>query len=278
MGQTRFVSGPVTLSARAKLTLSLRITGVREDGYHLLDSEMVSLDLADTLEISGGEGLTVVDDLIGGGGIAQVPLGAQNIVSRALELTGRSAHVRIVKRIPPGAGLGGGSADAAAVLRWAGFTEPALASRLGADVPFCMVGGRARVTGIGENVEPLPYEDRSFLLLLPPLSVSTAEVYRRWDERRSASGAARPVPDPDLSAPPGFNDLEEAAVDVEPGLAEWRDRFREATGSRPRLAGSGAAWFVEISQDAPIQEPSSLRVGPQRAPIVVARAVPSEDR
>lgn len=266
-----------SLSAPAKLTLSLRVTGIREDGYHLLDSEMVSLDLADTIEIGEGDGLSVVDEVLGGRGVADVPLDAENIVSSALELLGRKAQVRIVKRIPPGAGLGGGSADAAAVLRWSGRTEPVLAARLGADVPFCVVGGRARVKGIGEVVEPLPHEDRRFLLLLPPLSVSTAAVYRRWDELRSVRHTRRAATPSALAT---SNDLEEAALLVEPALAAWRERFHEATEIRPRLAGSGAAWFVEIEGDAAVDAPlvgaEAFQMGGEVAPLVVVRTVPAE--
>ena len=142
------------LRAPAKLTMTLRVIGVRADGYHLIDAEMVTLDLADTLTIAdGGDGITV-----GGPYAAGVPTDDANLVVRALRLTGRRGGVHIDKQIPSGGGLGGGSADAAAVLRWAGHTDLAAASRLGADVPFCLVGGRARVTGIGEVVEPLDHE------------------------------------------------------------------------------------------------------------------------
>jgi 4-diphosphocytidyl-2-C-methyl-D-erythritol kinase len=145
---------------------------------------------------------------------------------------GRSAHVAVEKHIPTGAGLGGGSADAAAVLRWAGCRDRDVAASLGADVPFCLVGGRARVTGIGEIVEPLPFEARTYTLLTPPFGCSTPAVYRAWDELGGPAGEAG-------------NDLEPAALAVEPRLAEWRDRLGEATGQRPRLAGSGSTWFVE---------------------------------
>ena len=240
---------PALLLGRAKLTLSLRITGRRPDGYHLLDSEMVTLDLADHLEMSEGDGLEVVGEASGrgassgslassvssGSSAGTAPTGDDNLVRRALLVAGRSAFVRLRKRIPTGAGLGGGSADAAAVLRWAGLTDPEIAAKLGADVPFCLAGGRARVRGVGEVVEPLAFEEvsgRPFTLLIPPLHVSTADVYRAWD---------------DLGGPSGDNgnDLEPAALVVEPGLAEWRDRLSGATGERPRLAGSGATWFVE---------------------------------
>ena len=217
-------SPPVSVTAPAKLTVSLRITGVRDDGFHLLDAEMVTIDLADTLTFSDGDGLEIVG--------ADVPADATNLVARALVLVGRRAHVRVDKRIPPGAGLGGGSADAAAVLRWAGVDDLGRAATLGADVPFCVRGGRARVTGVGEILEPLPFEERTFTLVLPPFGCSTIDVYRAWDRLGGPSGT-------------GANDLELAALDVEPRLAAWRDRLADATGQRPDLAGSGSTWFVE---------------------------------
>ena len=226
------------VTAPAKLTLSLRVTGVQPDGYHLLDSEMVSIDLADTLYFSDGDGLEVVDAGAGAGGHGEVPADASNLVRKALSLVGRQAHVRLVKRIPAGAGLGGGSADAAAVLRWAGATGMAgieMAAQLGSDVPFCLAGGgRARVRGTGQILEPLPVDEVAnvtYTLLVPPFGVATAAVYQAWD----ALGG--PVSD-------NFNDLELAALQVEPRLASWRDRFADATGQRPVLAGSGSTWFV----------------------------------
>jgi 4-diphosphocytidyl-2-C-methyl-D-erythritol kinase len=221
---------PVSLVAPAKLTLDLRVTGVRDDGYHLIDAEMVTLDLADTLVVTPGDGLELVDATTGDGLTVEVT--DDNLVRRALLLAGCTAHVRLEKRIPAGAGLGGGSADAAAVLRWAGFSDLDAAARLGADVAFCLVGGRARVSGIGEVVEPLPFVERTLTLWTPPFGCSTPAVYRAWD---------------DLGGPRGdnCNDLEPAALVVEPGLAEWRDRFAEVAGQRPRLAGSGSSWFVD---------------------------------
>jgi len=213
------------------------VTGVRADGYHLLDVEMVSLDLADELTFSDGRGLDVVDarpgaDVSSIPAPAVVPAGDDNLVLRALRAVGRDAHVRLVKRIPAGGGLGGGSADAAAVLRWAGNDDVALAARLGADVPFCLRGGRARVSGIGDELDPLPYVERTFTLATPPFGCSTAAVYRAWDALGGPTAA-------------GPNDLEPAALRVEPGLARWRDRLGEATGQAPVLAGSGSTWYVE---------------------------------
>ena len=121
--------------APAKLTVSLRVTGVRADGYHLIDAEMVTLDYGDVLEIDEGDGLEVVGPCGAG-----VPTSDENLVRRALSLVGRRAAVRLDKQVPAGAGLGGGSADAAAVLRWAGCPDLSVAARLGADVAFCVVG------------------------------------------------------------------------------------------------------------------------------------------
>jgi 4-diphosphocytidyl-2-C-methyl-D-erythritol kinase len=215
------------LFASAKLTVSLRITGVRDDGYHLIDAEMVTLDFGDRLLISEGDGLEIV-----GPAAVGVPTDDTNLIRRALSLVGRTAHVRVEKRIPAGGGLGGGSSDAAAILRWAGVRDRRVAASLGADVPFCLVGGRARISGIGEVVEPLPFVDRTFTVVTPPLVVSTPAVYRAWDEQREQNAD-------------NGNDLESAALVVEPRLRDWRDRVERATGLRPTLAGSGSTWFVE---------------------------------
>jgi 4-diphosphocytidyl-2-C-methyl-D-erythritol kinase len=266
---------PVELSAPAKLTLSLRVTGVRPDGYHEIDAEMVALDLHDTLMVGPGTGLTVETQLPIGAGLGPVPSGPDNLVTKALAAVGRESRVGLIKRIPPGAGLGGGSSDAAAVLRWAGCTDLDLAARLGADVPFCVVGGRAKVRGIGESVVPLPYEERRFVLLLPPFGVNTAAVYRAWDElgRTERAGDGRA----------GTNDLEAPAVIVEPRLAAWRDRFAEVSGARPLLAGSGSTWFLEGTPEGLGTEGQAfLNVGAAKGALVAVRTVradysPSDD-
>jgi 4-diphosphocytidyl-2-C-methyl-D-erythritol kinase len=268
------VTGPTVaeLAAPAKLTLSLSVTGVRPDGYHLLESEMVTLDLADTLTVSAGDRLTVVSELPGGGdgGSPSIPTGPDNLVSRALEAVGRTASVRLTKRIPPGAGLGGGSADAAAILRWAGRTDPALAAGLGADVPFCIRGGRAMVRGIGEAVEELPFEPRSFVLALLPFGVDTAAVYRAWDQLADNGGAG-----PSGHRPAG-NDLEPAALMVEPRLGSWGRQLHEATGVRPQLAGSGSTWFVAGTPgELGIAGRRTLRLGDETAALVPVRTTPA---
>jgi 4-diphosphocytidyl-2-C-methyl-D-erythritol kinase len=251
------------LLAPAKLTVSLQVTGVRADGYHELMAEMVALDLADELELDpGGSGLIV--DLEPGVRADGLPGAGQNLVERALGACGRTAAVGLTKRIPLGGGLGGGSADAGAVLRWAGCTDPAVAVDLGADVPFCVVGGRARVEGVGEKVTPLPFEPRQYVLLLPPFGVDTAQVYRAWDE------------DPRYG---GLNALTAAALAVEPRLASWRDALGAWAGTDPVLAGSGSTWFVEAgasAQAGPGEDiPDVLRVGSETGRLVRARTVPA---
>jgi 4-diphosphocytidyl-2-C-methyl-D-erythritol kinase len=245
--------------APAKLTTRLRVVGRRADGFHLLEAEMVALDLVDELEFSAGDGLDVLDEIRwlrpgaeerGFVAVGSEPPGTEdmgigpllatdtrpNLVQLALQAVGRSAHVRLHKAIPPGAGLGGGSADAAAVLRWAGCADPEVAVGLGADVPFCLAGGRAIVGGIGEILEPLGYEKADVLLVIPRLAVSTPAVYAAWDALGGPSG--------DYG-----NDLEPAALVVEPRLAWWRNLVKDTVGERPRLAGSGGTWWIGGTPD-----------------------------
>ena len=108
----------------------------------------------------------------------------------------------------------------------------AATARLGADIPFCLIGGRALVTGIGEIVTPLPYEDKKVTLFLPPISAPTPVVYREWDAMGGPKGLNR-------------NDLEPAAVSAFPELGKWRDRVQTAIGSTLYLAGSGSTWFAD---------------------------------
>ncbi|MCY4458678.1 MAG: 4-(cytidine 5'-diphospho)-2-C-methyl-D-erythritol kinase [Acidimicrobiaceae bacterium] len=218
----------VVLHAPAKLTVSLSIDGVRDDGYHLINAEMVSLNLHDLIELTDGDAL----EIVGPQSVQGMVSLERNLVRRALALCSRSAAIRLHKHIPLGAGLGGGSADAAAVLRWAGYTDLTKAATIGADVAFCLQGGRARVSGIGEIVEPLPFVERSVTLLTPPVHCSTREVYAKWDRLGGPSSD-------------NGNDLEPAALAVAPELHRWRDQLGNASGQRPRLAGSGSTWWVD---------------------------------
>lgn len=235
------MTGPVTVVAPAKLTLTLRVTGVRADGYHLIDAEMVSLDIADELTFTPtapgrSPSLTLTGPYAEG-----IPTGPDNLVARAMKAlrrVRRPCDVTIDKRIPHGGGLGGGSADAAAVFRWAGVDDLDLAATVGADVPFCIRGGRARVRGIGEQLDPLPFVERTFTLATPDFGCDTAAVYRAWDELGGPTAT-------------GPNDLEPAALRVEPRLAACRDALGEESGEVPVLAGSGSTWFVPGEHPGP---------------------------
>jgi 4-diphosphocytidyl-2-C-methyl-D-erythritol kinase len=249
--------------APAKLTLSLAVTGIRPDGYHELRAEMVALSLADELTVTeGGRGLSVS----AGPGVRADAWGNEqdNLITRALAAVGRRAAVHVVKRIPPGGGLGGGSSDAAAILRWAGCTDVGTARSLGSDVPFSLVGGRAVVEGTGEVVTPLAFVPRGFLLLIPPFGVDTRRVYGAWDDGCRPGSPAR-----------GANALREAAQMVEPRLGPWRDALGELTGEEPELAGSGSTWFVEGGPtEAGTAELPWLQLGAARARLVRAHTVP----
>jgi 4-diphosphocytidyl-2-C-methyl-D-erythritol kinase len=232
----------ILIDAPAKLTLSLRVTGVREDGFHLIDAEMVTLDLVDKVRITPNEEGLNFDGPFSSG----ISTDSDNLVHRALALAGRRARVDVEKNIPSGGGLGGGSADAAAILNWAGFTDLEAASRLGADIPFCMIGGRARVRGIGEVIDVLPPVHREITLVIPPFGVSTPAVYRAWDNLAKAGS----------NTADSLNDLQQAALVVEPRLLEWQDKIAQACGQAPVLAGSGTTWwldgaFLELAKDLP---------------------------
>jgi 4-diphosphocytidyl-2-C-methyl-D-erythritol kinase len=219
--------------APAKLTWRLAVGERRPDGYHELEAEMVSLDLADELLITEpGEGIELIaepwaraDGLL---------LGDENLISRALELCGRQASVTLTKRVPLGGGLGGGSSDAAAVLRWAGLTDLQAAATLGGDVPFCLAGGRALVRGIGEQVEPLEHLARTVVLVLPPFGIDTGAAYRALDELR-LHGRGHDE----------RNDLTAAAASLSPQLGRFKAALGALTGATPVLAGSGSTLFVE---------------------------------
>lgn len=220
----------VTLVARAKLTWDLEITGRRENGYHELRSEMTTIAFSDVLNVDeGGDYLQVLSP-----SHRHVPIDETNLVARALRLVNRRAGVVIEKVIPVGGGLGGGSADAGAILRWAGAVSVEEALTLGGDVPFCQIGGRALVEGVGEVITPLPFVARDVTLFMPSFAVSTAQVYSAYDEL--VAGGWRPS---------GVNHLEVPAGVVSPQLHTTLQWLRAKYGARVRLAGSGSTMFID---------------------------------
>ena len=182
----------LNLLACAKLNLYLDITGRRDDGYHLLETVMQSISLADvvTVVVCPGDGITLTCSR------EDIPTDSRNTAYRAAELFMQSAEKRgcilidIEKHIPSGAGMGGGSADAAAVLRGLNmeFGNPLseqklldIAVQVGADVPFCLVGGTKLCRGIGEQMSDFPAAKGIFVVVKPDFSFSTAEAYRKYD-------------------------------------------------------------------------------------------------
>ena len=187
----------LSIEAPAKLNLTLAVNGRRPDGYHLIESVMQAIDLTDCVGLAPASGGTVVYCTSPG-----VPTDETNLAVRAVEALraalplGRQdpggLEIRIHKRIPVAAGLGGGSADAAAALIGAnalwglGLDQRELARigvRIGADVPFCLHGGTAIARGIGEEIEPVPVAPPLCgVVVNPGFPVSTADVYRVYDQ------------------------------------------------------------------------------------------------
>ncbi|HZP99223.1 MAG TPA: 4-(cytidine 5'-diphospho)-2-C-methyl-D-erythritol kinase [Reyranella sp.] len=248
----------VRLAAHAKVNLWLNVVGRRADGYHLLDSLVAFADLADTLEAVPAERLTLEIDGPQAAGLVQE---ADNLVLKAarelaaLARVPQQAALRLTKNIPMAAGLGGGSADAAAALRallrlWRlDLPEDRLfeiAGRIGADVPMCLAGRTALAGGIGEKLRPAPALPACGLLLVNPgIGLPTAEVFKaRRGPFSAPRDPERPWPDlpalvADLAA--RGNDLAEAAIGLRPVIGEVLAFLRKSQGVRhAAMTGSGA--------------------------------------
>ncbi len=260
------MTSPVlSLPARAKLNLVLRIVGRRADGYHLLETLFHALELHDDVQVAlAPAGITL--DVSADEHDLLVGAGPDNLVHRALAAVARhTGHrggfaARLHKRIPHGGGLGGGSSDAAAALRLGnallGNVLPpeslhSIAVALGADVPFFLRGCSQWGRGIGDELTPAIVAAHHFVLLVPPFACATADVYKTFaalwkSERPQDSLPLFPVPETtDAALRIGFhNDLQQAAEKVRPGLAALRRRAGEL-GQRPvHMTGSGSTLFV----------------------------------
>ena len=247
------------LVAPAKLTLSLRVLGVRVDGFHALDALTVSVDApSDALTIEPGP--PGVRLSVTGPASAGVPDDDNNLVThaaRAVLPEDVGLEIGLRKEIEPGSGLGGGSADAAAVLRFCadrfGLAPETLgeaAAAVGSDVPFCLQLHPAWMRGRGEVIDPVGMANPLHVLIaVPPFSISTPAVYRAWDELGGPhSRRAIPAPLPVAHLLDELaNDLEPAAERVEPTLAPFRDALEAAAGARALLAGSGSACWIPFA-------------------------------
>ncbi len=260
----------VTRTAAAKVNLDLLVTGRRADGYHELDSLTVFAGIADRVTAGPGDGLRLV---VEGPYAAQVPASGDNLVVQAAEELAWAARrrpdatLRLVKRLPVAAGLGGGSADAAATLSaldalW-GLQFPPERLRdvglaVGADVPVCLYGRPARMRGLGERLDPVRgLPDLPLLLVNPGVQVATAEVFR-----------ALRLPDEPLEREPfpahpsvlqlaawlatSRNDLEPPAIELAPAIATALELLRGLPGCHlARMSGSGATcWGLFTTEPA----------------------------
>jgi len=259
--------------AFAKTNLMLKVVGKREDGYHEIDTVFQTIDLTDVVEASAapaGIALACSDPAI--------PAGEENLVHRAATAwrnrfgVREGARLSLTKRIPAGGGLGGGSSDAAVTLAllsrlWRlaptdrDYAE--VGASLGSDVPFFFVGGTARGRGRGELIEPLlDRPPRELILVVPPFSISTRDVYARW----------RPGPAP----PPGgtvfgANDLASAVLAVSPEM----NRYRQAISRffpDCQISGSGASLVAAPAQGRP-DDLAALRSELPEAKILRTRTI-----
>ena len=239
------------LAAPAKLTLSLRVLGVRDDGFHVLDALTVSVDApCDTLTIEPGP--PGVRLSVRGPASAGVPGDADNLVAHAALAVlpdDEGLEIGLHKEIPPGSGLGGGSSDAAAALRFCAeryALDPEIvaeaAAAVGSDIPFCVQQRPAWMRGRGEIIDPVAITDPvHVLIVVPPFSISTPAVYRAWDELGGPrSTRAIPAPGPVAHLVDELaNDLEPAAERVEPRLVAFRDALEAAAGRGRCWRGAG---------------------------------------
>ena len=249
------------LRAFAKINWSLDITGVRADGYHIMDMVMQPVSLADDIRLTAAPDLSIFTD-----GYPPSRADATNLAYRAADLLRTSYHIKqgvhidLHKRIPMGAGLGGGSADAAAVLYGLNrlwdlrLTQEKLESlglSLGADVPFCLRGGLARTGGIGEQLENRPFKASYWLLLIQPCrGLSTRQIYTAWNasevrSRPDTENVLRALAegDPALLSSSISNVLEPVSSAACPEIPEAVSALLSAGAFAARMTGSGSVVF-----------------------------------
>jgi 4-diphosphocytidyl-2-C-methyl-D-erythritol kinase len=231
--------------AYAKINLALHVRRKRADGYHELESCFAFLDCGDTLTISPAEDYALTSDGEFGGSMGD---DADNLVTRALRLGHGgelpNLHCYVTKCLPVAAGLGGGSADAAAALRLIGASDRLdLAAQLGADVPACVESVPVIGRGTGTALSPGENDVKGLACLLvnPRLPLSTGPVFQAWDgidRGPMPEGSARAI------ALAGRNDLEEPAIRLCPAIAEILAELRQTAPLVARMSGSGATCFA----------------------------------
>jgi 4-diphosphocytidyl-2-C-methyl-D-erythritol kinase len=261
---TQFDAPPLASEcAPAKVNLSLHVTGQQADGYHFLDSLVVFAGVGDRVTVHPGRGLTLD---IAGPEAGALAAEADNLVLRAARAMGvRDAALRLWKSLPVASGIGGGSADAAATLRalarlgGQALPDPAAVLRLGTDVPVCLDGRPVRMSGVGEDLAPLPPLPRLWMVLANPrVPVPTPQVFAALATRENA-----PMPDlPALAlrSAQDFaawltqatrNDLVKPALGVAPVLAEVQKALATVEGCLlARMSGSGGTHYGLFASEA----------------------------
>ena len=252
------------LEAFAKINWSLDIVGVREDGYHLMDMIMQPVSLADEISLTRADDMAITTD-----GYPRSRADETNLAMRAALLLRETAgysggiHIHVHKRIPMGAGMGGGSADAAAVLcglnrMWdLGMTAGELEKtglKLGADVPFLIRGGLARVKGIGELIESRPCRNNYWMLVFQPCrGLSTREIFEAWDpeevQHPDTDAAMAALENGDLQKLAGYigNVLEPVSAKRCPEIGEAVQALLSCGSRLAAMTGSGSAVFGVFS-------------------------------
>jgi 4-diphosphocytidyl-2-C-methyl-D-erythritol kinase len=291
----------LTLDAPAKVNLCLRVAAPRDDGYHPLSTVFCALDLADTVEVRtdppDGPGLVVTFEPplqarpdLGDPSANLATRAARGFLERAGLPESATPRIRLTKRIPAAGGLGGGSSDAAAVLRamdrlYPGAVDPhdlsAVAARLGSDVPFFLLDtALALATGRGERVRPLhPLPSRPVVLVLPGFGVATADAYGWLDTDRRSAPSSLPDPPAPTSwagvAELAVNDLEPPVLARHPRLRDVRDALRDAGAGVALLAGSGSSVFgVFADEEAARRAAATVGTADVRAVVVTATREP----
>jgi 4-diphosphocytidyl-2-C-methyl-D-erythritol kinase len=263
------MSEAIRIKSYAKLNLFLEITGKREDGYHLLKSVMQSVSLFDILEFyfSEGDGIEIISDKEG------IPLDEKNLIWKSIEAFYANAKdaerkkitVKLTKSIPAMAGMAGGSSNAAAALMAMNeiyhrpFSEDKLCqigAKIGADVPFCIMGGTVLCEGIGDKMSRLPaLNDCCFAVVKPEISISTPEAYKKFDNMQidikpNYSGFIEGIENNDLSlmSKSMYNSLEYACAIKE--IEDIKDRFLQNGAVNAMMTGSGSAVFGVFNDKA----------------------------
>lgn len=264
----------VRIKTHAKLNLFLRVLGLRSDGYHEVETILHGIEMGDEIEVSLSDTGKVEIDMTLADSVADLlPPSEQNTVWHAAQhlieqgAQNEGVHIRIVKRIPIGAGLGGGSGNAAGVLvalneLWRTELNRdgllGIAGRVGSDVPYCISGGTALATARGESLTPLPStETMWFVLGISHDPLLTRDVYAAWEPDPSSE----PVGSAEMTLALGggdvtevasllYNDLERPAFALRPELAARKDALVGAGALGASLSGSGPTLFGVASDEA----------------------------